>query len=276
MKPIVTISRKKKQNKRAFISSFILLIAIIGVLLANYLTQCCNKLVHNPQLNQTKSIPNLEVNSKSQFNYNTTNATTFIEQNSSLKYDDDKSTFNEETSNNSVNEVKDKDIKIIVSGPKVRRFFDNKVENILETLSRPGSRFAMAPAPLKLSQEEILGLLKQPIVINDEDDKNTIEAKERTANLKSEALQFVLAGGSFDDFVNQMVAISNQEADFCESVTLEKRRLIEEEGIEAAEAYLIEANKILRDAGLPEQRITLVDQLRVKKLTKRKELEIHE
>ena len=132
-----------------------------------------------------------------------------------------------------------------------KQYFDNPVENRLEKLGIPGRGVAMV-LPNKLSQDEILAILRRPIQINEDDDEATVAAKERTAALKTEALKYIENGGTYDDFVREMVKVSNEEADMIRDARNEMMRLYKEEGAIAAIEYLKEANATLRENGLKE------------------------
>ena len=148
---------------------------------------------------------------------------------------------------------------------KRKKVFDNRVENILETLSTPGRRFGVPPASLKMSKEEVLDYLRRPVQILEDDDEQTVSAKERTAAMKTEAIKYIENGGSFDDFVQEMIKISSEEAEYLDQVRKEKRRIVEEEGIEAAQAYLDQVNPKLRESGLKELSLSDIDRNRAAK-----------
>ena len=137
-----------------------------------------------------------------------------------------------------------------------KRYFDNPVENRLEKLSIPGRGVAMLP-PNRLSREEVLEILRRPVEIYDDDDEETVAAKERTAEMKRAALEFIEAGGTYDEFVAETARAANEEAALLKETRVEMMRLLKEEGYEAAEAYLEEANASLREAGMKEMRIPL-------------------
>ena len=149
------------------------------------------------------------------------------------------------------------------SGPKPmpygvlsKQYFDNPVENRLEKLGIPGKGVALS-LPNRLSDEEVLEILKRPVEIYDDDDEETVAAKERTAAMKAEALKFIENGGTYDEFVAEMTRVSNEEAALKNGSRQELMRILREDGYEAAEAYLEEANAALRAAGLDEMRIPL-------------------
>lgn len=136
--------------------------------------------------------------------------------------------------------------------PQHRKYFDNPIENQLERLAIPGRNIRATPSLSKLTQEEILQYLRRPIQIEEDDDEEAVAAKERTAALKTEALKYIENGGTYDDFVREMVKVSNEEADMIRDARNEMMRLYKEEGAIAAIEYLKEANATLRENGLKE------------------------
>ena len=136
--------------------------------------------------------------------------------------------------------------------PQRKKYFDNPIENQLERLAIPGRSIRATPSISKLSQEEILQYLRRPIQINEDDDEDAVAAKERTAALKTEALKFIENGGTYDEFVREMVKVSNEEADMIRDARNEMMRLYKEEGAIAAIEYLEVANAALRESGLKE------------------------
>lgn len=137
-----------------------------------------------------------------------------------------------------------------------KQYFTNSVENQLEKLGISGRGVAMV-LPNKLTQAEVLEILRRPVDIYEDDDEETVAAKERTAAMKQEALKFIEQGGTYDEFVSEMAKISNEEAAMAKSARSEMMRVLKEEGYEAAEAYLEEVNPALKAAGLKEMKIPL-------------------
>ena len=136
--------------------------------------------------------------------------------------------------------------------PQHKKYFDNPVENQLERLAIPGRNIRATPPPSKLTQDEVLEFLRRPIQIEEDDDEETVAAKERTAALKTEALKFIENGGTYDEFVREMIKVSNEEADMIRDARTEMMRLYKEEGAIAAIEYLKVANAALKENGLKE------------------------
>lgn len=147
--------------------------------------------------------------------------------------------------------AKDAPQKVVYAGIKGKEYFDNPVENLLAVASKPGTEFALPPR-VNLPDEEIMAYLKRPVEIYDDDDDDTVAAKERAAAAKTDALAFIAAGGTYNQFLRDMAAASTEQAAMVEDVRLEMMRLFRREGREKAEDYLETVNPHLREQGLPE------------------------
>lgn len=134
-----------------------------------------------------------------------------------------------------------------------RQFFDNEVENTLAVISRPGVNFFDNPPRVEMTMDEVVAFLRRPVEIGEDDDEETIAAKERTADFKSRALKAIEEDGlTFDQFVRDVVAVRREQYEMREDARLEMVRLLEEEGEGAAREYLNSVNEALREQGLSE------------------------
>ncbi len=141
---------------------------------------------------------------------------------------------------------------ILAREPKTH--FDNEVENVLERVSKQGALFMQVPQ-IDMSQEQVLEFLRRPVEIYDDDDQEAVAAKERVAEFKTAALKFIEEGGTINQFVRDCAAANKEAHDTLEEIKREKRRIMLEQGEEAAQAYLDEVNPQLKEAGLPEVKI---------------------
>lgn len=158
---------------------------------------------------------------------------------------------------------------MLANAPK--KHFDNEVENTIEVISKPGAQFLQIPH-VDMSQEEVLEFLNKPVEIYDDDDEETVAAKERTATFKQQALEFIKAGGTINQFIRDVVAEQTEARETVEEVRREKTRIVKEQGLEAAQAYLDEINPQLKEAGLPEVKLGRVDFKIVKDAEKERDL----
>ena len=136
--------------------------------------------------------------------------------------------------------------------------FDNEVENVLERVSKQGALFMQVPQ-IDMPQEQVMEFLRRPVEIYDDDDPEAVAAKERVAEFKTAALKFIEEGGTINQFVRDCAAANKEARDTLEEIKREKRRIMLEQGEEAAQAYLDEVNPQLKEAGLPEVKIGKTD-----------------
>lgn len=134
------------------------------------------------------------------------------------------------------------------------RHFDNDVENHLELVTDPELKgFAPGYFPqVDMSEKEILEILNRPVDIYEDDPEDVVAAKMRTAEMKEEAKAFIAEGGTLNQFLRDYygeVAEANAERTDCER---EMKRILREEGEEAALAYMNEVNPFLKEKGLKE------------------------
>ena len=73
--------------------------------------------------------------------------------------------------------------------------------------------------------------------------------------MKTEALEYIEQGGTFDQFIRDCVAYANEASATIKEVRTEMRRLLYDKGVEAAQAYLDDVNPQLKEAGLEEVKI---------------------
>ncbi len=141
--------------------------------------------------------------------------------------------------------------RLVVRPLQTPKVFDNDVENWLEAMSKEG--FASLQTPrVNMSDEEIMAILKTDIVIYEDDDEETVAAKERTAQIKQEAIKYIEEGGSFNQFLRAYADVVREEQETRKDVEDEMHRILVDEGEEAAQAYLAEANPKLAEMGIKE------------------------
>lgn len=158
-------------------------------------------------------------------------------------------------------------------GDNPKEYFTNRVENILERLTKQGARITEIPS-LNLSEEEVLEFLRRPVDIYDDDDEDAVAAKERTAQFKQEALKFIEQGGTFNQFLRDLAAEANELAGTRKDAYDEAVRLADTQGREACEAYLQKVNPELEALGVKPIRFApMFYEMRAKRLARLKELE---
>ncbi len=138
---------------------------------------------------------------------------------------------------------------LVVKPPQVPKIFDNEVEDWLESMSKEGFSSIVTPR-VDLSDEEIMAILKTDIIIYEDDDEETVAAKERTAQVKQEAIKYIEEGGTFNQFLRAYADAVREEQETRKDVQEEMKRILFSEGEEAAQAYLDEANPKLEEMNI--------------------------
>ena len=128
---------------------------------------------------------------------------------------------------------------------------DNDVEENLMDISRIYFD-CIAPPRVNLTHEQTLEILRRPIQIEEDDDEQTVAAKERTAEMKTAALKYIEDGGTLNQFFRDYAAQAREAAATVRDVREEMLRIFHDKGQEAAQAYLDEVNPQLKDIGLQE------------------------
>ncbi len=140
--------------------------------------------------------------------------------------------------------------KLLVVKPQVPpKVFDNEVEDWLEAISKEGFSSIQTPR-VNMSDEEVMEILKQDIVIYDDDSEEVVAAKERTAQIKQEAIKYIEDGGTFNQFLRAYADTVREEQETVNDVREEMKRILFSEGEEAAQTYLDGANPKLAELGL--------------------------
>lgn len=137
----------------------------------------------------------------------------------------------------------------VLKGYDPKKVFTNKIENILEVVSR-GSLSPFANPRVDMTDEEVVVFLKEPIDIYEDDDEETVKAKERTAAMKTEALKYIREGGTFNQFLRDYTGMVKEEEGMVNDIKAEMKRILHDEGEDAAQSYLDEVNPRLVEQGL--------------------------
>lgn len=156
---------------------------------------------------------------------------------------------NRPTTNPNIETDEDVQAKPIATEKKI---FDNRVEDLLLSISEPESKFGLMPESVNMPHEQVMEYLRKPVEIYEDDDEVTVAAKERTAAMKTAALKYIEDGGTFDQFVRDNVAYANEVHGILNDVRSEMKRILHDKGIEAAQAYLDEVNPQLKEQGISE------------------------
>ncbi len=126
--------------------------------------------------------------------------------------------------------------------------FDNRFENQLVGLSLANGTFM--PGMLKNhSEEEIMAMLKKPVVINEDDSDDAKAKKEAVAEMKGIILDYIAQGGTFDQFVDEMHSFVREERRLKSKAYKRILTDIKEGKIEEARKFRDEYDSILEKNG---------------------------
>lgn len=91
-----------------------------------------------------------------------------------------------------------------------RKLFGTVFENQFQNALVDG-HMAIATFLTGLDEENVIELLRKPVVFEDIDTEEERETKEAMAEMKQAALDYIEAGGTFDEFITEAQTFANQE-----------------------------------------------------------------
>ena len=129
-----------------------------------------------------------------------------------------------------------------------RPLFDNSFEENLVGLSIEGGSFI--PGMLMgLDTNAIMPLLRRDVVINEDDTEDEKAKKEAVAQMKGVILDYIEQGGTFDQFVMEMRALTVQERALKAQAYKKVGQLIKEGKLDEAKAYRDSFNAVMDEQG---------------------------
>lgn len=126
--------------------------------------------------------------------------------------------------------------------------FEDKAENGLVAMALQGGSFV--PAFSKMSDESARELLERPVDIYDDDSDDVKAKKEAVAEFKLAALAYMDAGGSYNDYVDEVYAISKLERKLSSQGLRRIIELIKDGKIEEARRFKSTLDAALKEQGL--------------------------
>lgn len=261
MAVVVSSSNRKKHRQVSFLSMLLIfiIVATIAFVLGNDFSS--SKLEDsNPELiDATKDAESKTKNISKAITEETSNKQTNKNDNAQPKASTQTTTTDkssnitqvQEDNTSTITKDNEKPKKDIPQFPVEIKHFNNEVDNQLEIVSRKNFGSFFTPF-VDMTDEEALAYLQAPIQIFETDDEKTIEMKERTAAMKTEALAYIKAGnGNLNDYLRDYAIAAKETSETMRDIRFEMRRILRDEGEEAARIYLEEVNPQLQEAGLP-------------------------
>lgn len=129
-----------------------------------------------------------------------------------------------------------------------RPLFDNSFEENLVGLSIEGGSFV--PGMLMgLDTNAIMPLLRRDVVINEDDTDDEKAKKEAVAEMKGVILDYIEQGGTFDQFVMEMRALTVQERSMKSKALKRVAELCKAGKLDEARAYVDSFNSVIDEQG---------------------------
>ncbi len=129
-----------------------------------------------------------------------------------------------------------------------RPLFDNSFEENLVGLSIEGGSFV--PGMLMgLDTNAIMPLLRRDVVINEDDTDDEKAKKEAVAQMKGVILDYIEQGGTFDQFVMEMRALTVQERSMKGKALKRVVELYKAGKLDEARAYVDSFNSVIDEQG---------------------------
>ena len=144
----------------------------------------------------------------------------------------------------------------------VRRIFKHQCDVWLSQFVQPGVRVPPIP-PSSVSRQEILDALLDPIVVSESDTASERSIKESVIEMRKEAVEWINAGGDFDEYLRELQRRQDREADLAEDAKHMMMECLRESSApeDAALAWRMFNQKLKREGIRP---ITLPAAIRIK------------
>ena len=126
--------------------------------------------------------------------------------------------------------------------------FDNKFENVMESMSAVGNGVLPATA-LSVTSDEIAKYMSSKIVIEDDDPEDIVEKKIATAEMKELFRSYLKDGGNWEDFVMELNNIKRNERLLQGQAISEIARMLIEGDEEGAQLYRSKVDQFMKSKG---------------------------
>ena len=102
-----------------------------------------------------------------------------------------------------------------------------------------------------LDTNAVMDMLRRDVVINADDADDVKAKKEAVAEMKGVILDYIAEGGTFDQFVMEMRALTVQERSLKAQAYKKVGQLIKEGKLDEARAYRDSFNAVMDEHGFP-------------------------
>lgn len=145
-----------------------------------------------------------------------------------------------------------------------RRIFgrDKPLDLQLMAVTKPGGMASgLRALRLRFTDEQIIAMLKEPVVYDPDDPEDVKLIKARVQTQKNIVLDFLREGGTVTDAIEQMCQSAGKERIEMRSDQIELNKLVGEGDAQALKQFVAERNASRREIGLPE--LTLPNSIRL-------------
>ena len=145
-----------------------------------------------------------------------------------------------------------------------RRIFgrDKPLDLQLMAVTKPGGMVSgLRALRLRFTDDEIIAMLKEPVVYDKDDPDDVKDIKMRVQTQKNIVLDFLKQGGTVTDAIDQMCQSAGKERIEMRNDQIELNKLVGEGDVQALRQFVKERNASRRELGLPE--LTLPNSIRL-------------
>ena len=145
-----------------------------------------------------------------------------------------------------------------------RRIFgrDKPLDLQLMAVTKPGGMVSgLRALRLRFTDDEIIAMLKEPVVYDKNDPDDVKDIKMRVQRQKNIVLDFLKQGGTVTDAIDQMCQSAGKERIEMRNDQIELNKLVGEGDVQALRQFVKERNASRRELGLPE--LTLPNSIRL-------------
>ncbi|MBP5225919.1 MAG: hypothetical protein J6336_00880 [Kiritimatiellae bacterium] len=135
-----------------------------------------------------------------------------------------------------------------------RKLFDTPFENQLIGMAIDGGTFI--PAFLKgMRQEDVIELLKKPVVQDPQDTETDLAKKEAVVKMKELMLDYINNGGNYEDFIDEVAAYAKEEKGYKVEGMRNLVSLLKQGKVEEAKEYRTLFNQEMAEKGFGQLRL---------------------
>ena len=152
-----------------------------------------------------------------------------------------------------------------------RRVFghDKPLDLQIMAVTKPGGMSSgLRALRLRYSDDQIIAMLKEPVVFSTDDPEDVRQIKARVQTQKNIVMDFLNQGGTITDAIEQMCKAAGSERIEMRNDQIELNKLAQVGDTEAIQQFLTERNARRRELGLPELSLPEASRLKLEEQNK--------